>query len=129
MAWSRGLSKNATGAAVLGAAAVVALGAWFATEHWPRPAAERAGEHWGLLKSYCVDCHNSADFTAGIAFDAMHPEDVPNEAETFEHVVRKLRGGLMPPAGSRFEKVSAGLQRFGMAVKTRVGRGPSGVTR
>ncbi len=99
MAWSRGLSKNAAGT-VLGIAAVVAGGAWFATEHWPRPAAERVGAHWGLLKSYCVDCHNSADFTAGIAFDAMQPEDVPSEAETFEHVVRKLRGGLMPPAGN-----------------------------
>jgi hypothetical protein len=92
--------KNATGAAVLGVAVVVAVGAWFATKHWSRPAAERAGEHWGLLESYCVDCHNTADFTAGIAFDALSPEDVPNEAETFEHVVRKLRGGLMPPPGN-----------------------------
>jgi len=76
------------------------MAGWFAVEHWPRPAAERAGDHWGMLKSYCVDCHNSADFTAGIAFDAMRPADVPNEAETFEHVVRKLRGGLMPPPGN-----------------------------
>jgi hypothetical protein len=86
------------GAALL----VVAAGAtWFATYHWHRPAAERAGEHWGLLQSYCVDCHNRADFTAGIAFEAMSPEDVPNEAETFEHVLRKLRGGLMPPPGNK----------------------------
>jgi hypothetical protein len=53
-----------------------------------------------MLKRYCVDCHNSAELTAGIAFDAMQPTDVPSEAETFEHVVRKLRGGLMPPAGN-----------------------------
>ena len=99
MAWTERLrSKHfATGAAALG---VVVAGGWFAAQHWPRPAAERAGEHWGLLNSYCVDCHNSAELTAGISFDAMRPEDVPNEAETFEHVVRKLRGGLMPPAGN-----------------------------
>ncbi len=90
--------RVAAGAAVLG---VAAIAGWFATHHWPRPAAERAGDHWGLLQSYCVDCHNSAEFTAGIAFDAMSPEDVPNEAETFEHVVRKLRGGLMPPPGNQ----------------------------
>ena len=90
--------RIAAGAAVLGVAAVAA---WFAIDHWPRPAAERAGEHWGLLQSYCVDCHNSAELTAGIAFDAMSPEDVPNEAETFEHVLRKLRGGLMPPPGNK----------------------------
>ncbi len=92
--------RIAAGGVVLGVAAVVAVGAWFATQHWPRPAAERVAEDWGLLKSYCVECHNSAELTAGIAFDAMNPEDVPNEAETFEHVVRKLRGGLMPPAGN-----------------------------
>ncbi len=90
--------RIAAGAAVLG---VVAVAAWFAIDYWPRPAAERAGEHWGLLKSYCVDCHNSAELTAGISFDAMSPEDVPNEAETFEHVLRKLRGGLMPPPGNK----------------------------
>jgi hypothetical protein len=93
--------RIAAGAAALGVAGIAAMAAWFATEHWPRPAAERVGEHWGLLQSYCVDCHNSAEFTAGIAFDAMSPEDVPNEAEIFEHVVRKLRGGLMPPAGNQ----------------------------
>jgi len=92
--------RIATGGVVLGVAAVVAVGAWFAVQHWPRPAAERVAEDWGLLESYCVDCHNSAELTAGIAFDAMNPADVPNEAETFEHVVRKLRGGLMPPAGN-----------------------------
>ena len=90
--------RIAAGAAVLGVAAV---GAWFTFQHWPRPAAERATAYWGFFKSYCVDCHNSADFTAGIAFDAMSAEDVPNEAETFEHVVRKLRGGLMPPPGNK----------------------------
>ncbi len=90
--------RIAAGVAVLGVAAVAA--AWFATDHWPRPAAERSAEHWGLFQSYCVDCHNSAELTAGIAFDAMSPGDVPNEAETFEHVVRKLRGGLMPPPGN-----------------------------
>ena len=89
--------RIAAGAAVLGVAGVAT---WFAIGHWPRPAAERSGEHWGLLQSYCVDCHNSAELTGGIAFDAMSPGDVPNEAETFEHVVRKLRGGLMPPPGN-----------------------------
>ncbi len=89
--------RIAAGAAGLGVAAVAA---WLAIEHWPRPAAERAAEHWGLLQSYCVDCHNSAELTGGIAFDAMTAGDVPNEAETFEHVVRKLRGGLMPPPGN-----------------------------
>jgi hypothetical protein len=99
LAWFGGVPSKriAAGAAGLGVAAVAV---WFAADHWPRPAAERSGEHWGLLETYCVDCHNSAELTGGIAFDAMQPQDVPNEAETFEHVVRKLRGGLMPPPGN-----------------------------
>jgi mono/diheme cytochrome c family protein len=107
--------RIAAGTVVLGVAAVAA---WFATEHWPRPAAERVGADWGFLRSYCIDCHNSAELTAGIAFDALSPEDVPNEAETFEHVVRKLRGGLMPPPGNeqpdaaRVESFVASLEDY-----------------
>ena len=41
----------------------------------------------------------------------MSPEDVPNEAETFEHVVRKLRGGLMPPPGNK-QPDAARVQSF-----------------
>ena len=80
---------------------VAAAAGWLAAERWPRSGAERVAQDWGFLKSYCVDCHNAAELTAGLSFDAMRPEDVPTEAETFEHVVRKLRGGLMPPAGNR----------------------------
>jgi mono/diheme cytochrome c family protein len=107
--------RIAAGTVVLGVAAVAA---WFATEHWPRPAAERVGADWGFLRSYCIDCHNSAELTAGIAFDALSPEDVPNAAETFEHVVRKLRGGLMPPPGNeqpdaaRVESFVASLEDY-----------------
>ena len=99
MDWSGKSSRKrlAAGAAAL---AIAAGAAWSGIAHWSRPAAERAEAHWGMLAGYCVDCHNSAELTAGISFDAMDPKDVPNEAETFEHVVRKLRGGLMPPAGN-----------------------------
>jgi hypothetical protein len=99
LGWS-GKSPGKRVAAGGAALAIAAGAAWYGPQHWPRPAAERAGEHWGMLESYCVDCHNSAELTAGISFDAMAPTDVPNEGETFEHVVRKLRGGLMPPAGN-----------------------------
>src|SRR5690606_10322403 len=88
--------RMAAGAAVIAAAAGAA---WFATYH-SRPAVERAEEHWGLLDSYCVDCHNAAELTAGLSLESVAPVDVPRQAEIFEHVVRKLRGGLMPPPGN-----------------------------
>jgi len=53
-----------------------------------------------MLKQYCSKCHNAEDWAGGVAFDTMTPEDIPEQAETWEHAVRKLRGRLMPPAGN-----------------------------
>jgi mono/diheme cytochrome c family protein len=64
----------------------------------PPPA---AGDHFGFLNYYCSKCHNATDWAGGVAFDTMNAEGIPDEAETWEHSVRKLRGQLMPPAGNR----------------------------
>src|SRR4051812_30278601 len=64
----------------------------------PPPAAD---DHFGFLNYYCGKCHNTTDWAGGVAFDAMTPEGIPDDAETWEHAVRKLRGQLMPPAGNR----------------------------
>lgn len=58
-------------------------------------------EHWGLLDTYCVDCHNSGDYTAGLSFESMSPADIADQAEIWENVVRKLRGRMMPPPGEK----------------------------
>jgi uncharacterized protein DUF1592/uncharacterized protein DUF1588/uncharacterized protein DUF1587/uncharacterized protein DUF1585/uncharacterized protein DUF1595 len=53
-----------------------------------------------LLNRYCVTCHNDTAKTGGLtlaAIDVAHP-DV--DAEVWEKVIRKLRAGLMPPAGA-----------------------------
>ncbi|HEX6995237.1 MAG TPA: DUF1592 domain-containing protein [Gammaproteobacteria bacterium] len=57
-------------------------------------------ESWSVVESYCFDCHNRVDRTADLAFDAMSPEHIADDAETWEAAIRKLRGGLMPPAGA-----------------------------
>ena len=54
-----------------------------------------------FVTTYCVGCHNQRVKTAGVAFDTMDLADVSRDAEVWEHAVRKLRGGLMPPPGSR----------------------------
>ena len=58
-----------------------------------------ADQHWGMLKQYCSKCHNAEDWAGGVAFDTMTPEEIPEQAEIWEHAVRKLRGRLMPPPG------------------------------
>jgi cytochrome c5 len=52
-----------------------------------------------LLDQYCVVCHNQKLKTAGLMLDKMDVEQVSQGAETWEKVIRKLRGGMMPPQG------------------------------
>src|SRR5256885_15648190 len=59
-----------------------------------------ADQHWGMLKQYCSKCHNAEDWAGGVAFDTMTPGEIPEQAETWEHAMRKLRGRLMPPPGN-----------------------------
>jgi hypothetical protein len=61
--------------------------------------AERSEQRWAMLQSYCSDCHNDIDRAGDLTFESLTPESVPEHAETFEAVVRKLRGYLMPPPG------------------------------
>ena len=58
-----------------------------------------ADQHWGMLKQYCVKCHNAEDWAGGVAFDTMSPQEIPDQADIWEHAMRKLRGRLMPPPG------------------------------
>jgi hypothetical protein len=73
------------------------------------PAAAQAGDpavpaapadHWGQIQTYCTECHNYEDWAGGIAFDVMDPNAIPQDAEIWEHAIRKLRGGMMPPPGT-----------------------------
>ena len=52
-----------------------------------------------LLDRYCVTCHNERLKTAGLTLDVLDVDDAAAHPEVWEKVVRKLRAGLMPPAG------------------------------
>jgi uncharacterized protein DUF1592/uncharacterized protein DUF1588/uncharacterized protein DUF1587/uncharacterized protein DUF1585/uncharacterized protein DUF1595 len=58
-----------------------------------------APRHWPVLEKYCVECHNTEDWAGGVAFDALTPQSIATETETWEKAVRKLRTGMMPPPG------------------------------
>jgi mono/diheme cytochrome c family protein len=65
------------------------------------PAAPAAADpHGAMLKTYCVGCHNSRIKIGGLALDSLNLQSAPNDAETWEKALRKLRGHLMPPPGS-----------------------------
>jgi mono/diheme cytochrome c family protein len=52
-----------------------------------------------LVDRYCVSCHNERTKAGGLALSAVDLGDAAANAQILERVVRKLRGGLMPPAG------------------------------
>ena len=96
------------------AAAVVAALAtgWLASD----VGAQQATEYRALLDDYCVTCHSqrivdgqnepataltSQLRAVGLALDALDLSAVAADAAHWEPVVRKLRAGLMPPAGRR----------------------------
>jgi mono/diheme cytochrome c family protein len=52
-----------------------------------------------VFDKYCVTCHNQKLKTGGLMLDTLDPANVAEGAATWEKVVRRLRGGSMPPAG------------------------------
>ncbi len=59
------------------------------------PAAPRS-----TFTQYCFTCHNQRLRTGGLVLESLDLSHVSTDAETWEKAVRKLRAGLMPPAGA-----------------------------
>jgi mono/diheme cytochrome c family protein len=53
-----------------------------------------------IVDKYCVTCHNERLKTGNLALDAPELSDVAAHADVWEKVIRKVRAGMMPPAGS-----------------------------
>jgi mono/diheme cytochrome c family protein len=68
----------------------------------PTPAsASDAEKPLAAIKQYCVACHNDRAKTGGVSFEGMTAQSIGQHADVFEKAVRKLRGRVMPPPGSR----------------------------
>lgn len=69
-----------------------------------------------LLKQYCITCHNQKARVGGLDLDTLIASPVDANPEVWERVIRKLRGGLMPPAGqprpdnATYEKLRVSLE-------------------
>ena len=88
----------ATALAVL-CLAVLSDRAWQSQAQAPSPVT--ASPQKALINQYCVTCHNDRVKTGGLTLADFDPEAASQHAEVAEKVIRKLRGGLMPPAGAR----------------------------
>jgi hypothetical protein len=63
------------------------------------PQARDGSEERALLDRYCVGCHNQRTRSGNLALDVLDERQVALQPQTWEKVVRKVRAGLMPPAG------------------------------
>jgi mono/diheme cytochrome c family protein len=68
-----------------------------------RPAAPSlpSPSYRAVLDQYCVTCHNSRLKTANLTLDTLDLANLPNDADVWEKILRKLRTGAMPPVGAR----------------------------
>jgi mono/diheme cytochrome c family protein len=68
----------------------------------PRTSAADAGDpaqYRALFDQYCVSCHNDRLKTAGLSLQSVDLAQPSARADIFEKVIRKVHGGMMPPAG------------------------------
>jgi hypothetical protein len=81
------------------AASLAASGFVFAAAGLLHADAAPISPQHALINQYCVTCHNEKAKTAGLLLDKIDIDHAGDHAETWEKVVRKLRGGMMPPQG------------------------------
>src|SRR5947208_2012414 len=67
--------------------------------HAPAPTAATGTTQRELVQKYCLTCHNERAKTGGLVLEGLDPADTAAHAEVWEKVVRKVRGGMMPPQG------------------------------
>ena len=73
------------------------------------------------MQQYCVTCHNDRLKTGDLVLTGIDASDARQHAAVLEKVVRKLRGGTMPPAGSP-RPDAATLDGFIRSVETALDR-------
>ena len=93
------------------AVAGAALGVW-------RQQSAAGPDPRAVLDRYCLGCHNSAERAGGVALDGAL-DALPENRDVWEHAVRKVRTGFMPPAGEP-RPARAALDRFASALEQRL---------
>jgi hypothetical protein len=80
-----------------------------AASHAPEAAAS-AESQTALIGQYCVTCHNERGKAGGLTLVGFDLSKADQHAETAEKMIRKLRAGMMPPAGAKRPEGDALLQ-------------------
>jgi mono/diheme cytochrome c family protein len=89
-----------------------------------------------LVTQYCATCHSERGKAGGLSLAGFNAMKAHEQPEVIEKIIRKLRAGMMPPAGSKrpdaatIEALTAALEartNWRRSTRTRAG-GPSSVS-
>jgi mono/diheme cytochrome c family protein len=85
------------------------------------PQGSAQGSAQGTIDRYCATCHNPRMKAGGLALDALPVANAARDPQTWEKVIRKVRTGMMPPAGAP-RPDRATLDRLAARVETTLDR-------
>jgi mono/diheme cytochrome c family protein len=71
------------------------------------------------IKQYCVGCHSERGKAGGLSLADFDVARASGRVDVSEKIIRKLRGGMMPPAGARRPESSA-LDQLERSLETRM---------
>ena len=86
----------------------------------PMPVASQQA----LVNDYCSGCHNDASLEGGFSWTTIDLADPGLNAAQAEKVIRKLRAGMMPPAGEA-RPSAADAKALALAIETAIDRSAS----
>jgi hypothetical protein len=69
--------------------------------HAPAAATLLAAEQTAIVKQYCSTCHSERGKAGGISLAGFDAAKIEESGELTERMIRKMRAGMMPPAGAR----------------------------
>jgi mono/diheme cytochrome c family protein len=72
-----------------------------AAQGTPPATSNSSATQQALVNQYCVTCHNDRTRKANLSLKTVNMTVAGDHPEIWEKVIRKLRAGMMPPAGVR----------------------------
>jgi cytochrome c5 len=81
-----------------------------------------------LIQTYCTACHNQRMKAGGLSLAEFDAAAAPRHAAVAEKIIRKVRAGMMPPAGMK-RPDQASLQSLVTSLETRIDRAAAAAPR
>jgi mono/diheme cytochrome c family protein len=106
---------------VIATAGIMAAGPTLGRPGVQTTPADDPGQTTAAITQYCVGCHNERAKSGDVVLAGLDPAQAGLHPETWEKVLRKLRTGLMPPAGMP-RPDAAGYARLMAALESTIDR-------